>query len=121
VPEQTTFGRKPSPSLSKAPEPLDTRAQDRALSAEAEAFRKKLKLEGSAGKSDFAQWRRSQLGRRVIFWLVSVALLAPGVVSFVFDMPLSLSIGLEITGIAGGWWLRRERKRHLKEIATWDA
>ena len=48
-------------------------------------------------------------------------LLAPGVVSFIFDMPLSLSIGLEITGIVGGWWLRRERKRHLKEIATWDA
>jgi hypothetical protein len=92
-----------------------------ALSAEAEAFRKSLRSDSSTGGSDFAHWRRSQLGRRVVFWLATVAFLAPGVVSFMFDMPLSLSGGLEIVGIAGGWWLRRERKRHLNEIAAWDA
>jgi hypothetical protein len=35
-------------------------------------------------------------------------------------VPLELSGGLEILGIAGGRWLRRERRRHLDEIATWD-
>ena len=121
MPEPTTFGRKAPASLPTAPEPSGAQAQVRALSAEAEAFRKTLKSGGSASKSDFAHWRRSQLGRRVIFWIASILLLTPGVISFVVDMPFSLSLGLEVLGLAGNWWLRRERKRHLKEIAAWDA
>jgi len=117
VPEPTTFGRKAPASLPRAPEPADVHG----LSADAEAFRKTLKADGPTGKSDFAHWRRSQQGRRVVFWLASILLLTPGVISFVVDMPFSLSLGLEVLGIAGNWWLRRERKRHLKEIATWDA
>jgi hypothetical protein len=116
-----TFGRKAPAGLAQEPEPLGVRTHLDALSAEAEAFRKMLKSEGSPAGSDFARWRRSQLWRRAIFWVVSLALLAPGVISFIFDLPLSLSIGLEIAGITGNWWLRRERKRHLKEIAAWDA
>jgi hypothetical protein len=117
VPEPTTFGRKPAPSPPKASEP----AAAPGLSAQAEAFRKTLKSEGSTGQSDFADWRRTQKGRRAVFWIASIALLAPGVISFIVDMPFSLSLGLEVLGIAGNWWLRRERRRHLKEIATWDA
>ncbi len=119
--EPTRFGRKAPASLPKTPAPAVARAQLQALSAEAEAFRKTLKSGDPAAKSDFAHWRRSQLGRRVIFWIASILLLAPGVISFVVDMPFSLSAGLEVLGLAGNWWLRRERRRHLKEIATWDA
>ena len=117
VPEPPPFGRKPAPSLAKPPEPPDTHG----LSPQAEAFRKTLTSDGTAGASDFAHWRRTQQGRRVVFWGASILLLAPGLISFIFDMPLSLSLGLEVLGIAGNWWLRRERKRHLKEIATWEA
>jgi hypothetical protein len=117
VPEPTTFGRKPAPSLAKPPAPLEAHG----LSPQAEAFRKTLKSDGTAAPSDFAHWRRTQQGRRVVFWIASILLLAPGVISFIVDMPFSLSLGLEVLGIAGNWWLRRERKRHLKEIATWDA
>ncbi len=98
-------------------EPLDADA----LSPQAEAFRKTLKSSATAGQSEFADWRRSQQGRRIVLWLASIALLAPGVISFIVDMPFSLSLGLEALGIAGNWWLRRERRRRLREIATWDA
>ncbi|HEY3890192.1 MAG TPA: hypothetical protein VGL73_16570 [Caulobacteraceae bacterium] len=117
MPEPTTFGRKPAPGLAKPPDPPDAHA----LSPQAEAFRKTLKSDRTADPSDFAHWRRTQQGRRAVFWIASIALLAPGVISFVVDMPFSLSLGLEVLGIAGNWWLRRERKRHLKEIAAWDA
>ncbi|HZC15801.1 MAG TPA: hypothetical protein VE309_03485 [Caulobacteraceae bacterium] len=128
MPEPTTFGRRPAAcpptprdagptqGLGKASEPSDAKA----LSAEAEAFRRSLKSDPQSGPPDFAHWRRSQTGRRVIFWIASAALLAPGVISFVIDMPLNLSGGLGILGIAGNWWLRRERKRHLNEIASWE-
>jgi uncharacterized protein YjiS (DUF1127 family) len=117
VPEPTTFGRRPVPSLSTVSEPLDPQA----LSPRAEAFRKTLNPGGRVGPSDFAHWRRTQQGRRALLWIASVALLAPGVLSFLFDMPLELSGGLEILGIVGNWWLRRERERHLNDIATWEA
>src|SRR5580658_519283 len=91
-----------------------------ALSPQAEAFRKSLKSEPSGGQSEFAEWRRSQRGRRAIFWIASILLLAPGVISFLVDMPFSLSLGLEVLGIVGNGWLRYERKRRLKEIATWE-
>ena len=121
MPEPTTFGRKAPASVPKAAEPPRAQPNVQALSAEAEALRKTLQSGDGVGKSDFAQWRRSQLGRRVIFWVASILLLAPGVISFLVDMPFSLSLGLEVLGLAGNWWLRRERKRHLKEIAAWDA
>jgi hypothetical protein len=117
VPEPTTFGRKPA---APAAQPPLERTDPNALSVQAEAFRKSLKSGATAGQSDFADWRRSQQGRRAIFWIASIAMLVPGVISFVVDMPFSLSLGLEVLGIAGNWWLRRERKRHLKEIATWE-
>jgi hypothetical protein len=117
VPEPTTFGRK-APATTPAKPPERTGAN--ALSSQAEAFRKSLKTDGTAGQPDFADWRRSQKGRRAVFWIASILLLTPGVISFVVDMPLEVSGGLEVLGIAGNWWLRRERKRHLKEIAAWD-
>ena len=117
MPEPTTFGRKPAATPAKPSERTDANA----LSPQAEAFRKSLKTDGTGGQPNFADWRRSQKGRRAVFWIARILLLAPGVISFIFDMPLEVSGGLEVLGIVGGWWLRRERKRHLKEIATWDA
>ncbi len=117
MPEPTTFGRKPAASLAKPSQPRDAHA----LSPDAEAFRETLKSAPTAGQSDFADWRRTQQGRRAVFWLASLALLAPGMISFVVDMPVSLSLGLGVLGIAGNGWLRRERKRYLKDIAAWDA
>ena len=74
-----------------------------------------------AAEPGFAAWRRTQQGRRYVAWLVSFALLCPGVLCFIFNAPTSVSLGLEALGMAASYWLRRERKRHLSEIATWES
>ena len=113
----TTFGRR-APS---APVVAATISADpNALSPEAEAFRKELRASRKSGQEDFAGWRRSQRGARLFRWGLSLALMAPGVLCFVFETPLPISIGLEVVGIFAGWWLRRARRRHLKEIASWQ-
>ena len=47
-------------------------------------------------------------------------LLAPGLITFAVDLPLPITLALEVLGLVGNWWLRRERQRRLKAITTWD-
>ena len=123
--EQTSFGRRQAPQSAGTPQPRpapparESRGPQ-ALSPDAEAFRAQLK-ETPAAEPSFAAWRRSQQGRRYLIWLVSAALLCPGVLCFIFNAPTSVSLGLEALGMAANYWLRRERKRHLSEIATWES
>ena len=52
-------------------------------------------------------------------WAVGLALMSPGLVCFLIQAPLAASIGLEIAGGLANAWLRRERQRHLRAIASW--
>ena len=124
--EQTSFGRRQAPQAVRPSQPRPApQAREipgpQALSPDAEAFRAQLAGGRSAAEPGFAAWRRSQLGRRYFAWLVSFALLCPGVLCFIFNAPTSVSLGLEALGMAANYWLRRERKRHLSEIATWES
>jgi hypothetical protein len=75
----------------------------------------------AAPPSDFAQWRGSNRGRAVLTWLLAIVFLSPGLVSFLIDAPLMVSIGLSAAGFLVNGWLRRERKRRLNEIVKWEA
>jgi hypothetical protein len=126
VSEQTSFGRRQASQPVRAPRPAEApRAREvrgpEALSPDAEAFRAQLKEAQPIAEPSFAAWRRTQQGRRYFAWLVSFALLCPGVLCFIFNAPLSVSLGLEALGFAVNYWVRRERKRHLNEIATWQS
>jgi hypothetical protein len=90
------------------------------LSPEAEAFRATMTSGPTDGAPDFADWRRAQQPRRLFAWLLTFALLSPGLLCFLFQAPLSISIGLEGAGLAINAWLRRERRRHLAAIARWE-
>jgi hypothetical protein len=121
---ETTFGRRQAraaqprpvaaPRRAPAPSPDD-------LGPAAEAFRAELASGKAEAGADFAGWRRSQRARTLAAWALGLGLMAPGLISFVVDMPLSLSVGLEALGLVGNWWLRRERRRRLRAIAAWDA
>ena len=111
--EQTSFGRRRAPTareLLTAP----------ALSPEAEAFRAQLSAGRKPPETDFATWKGAQRARRYFAWFAAFALLCPGVLCFIFHAPGYVSAGLEITGIGANFWLRRERRRHLSEIASWE-
>jgi hypothetical protein len=114
-----TFGRKtaaPASAPRLAPRPAP---QSNDLSPEAEAFRARLKRDGAVEASEFSGWLRANQGRRWLAWTLGLALMAPGVLCFAFQAPGEVSGGLEVLGVAGNWWLRRERRRRLKEIASW--
>jgi len=112
--EPVVFGRRQAPPVRKPPNPKDS-----GLSPQAEAFGARLGA-GEPRGEDFADWRRSQAGRRITAWLLGFALLLPGVVCFALDVPTPVAILVEAAGIGGNWWLRRERRRRLKEIAAWE-
>ena len=69
--------------------------------------------------SDFRGWRRDQQLGRWVSWFASFALLMPGVICFMAHAPQAVSGVLEVAGIAGGWWLRRQRKQRLNAIREW--
>jgi len=112
----TTFGRKREPGA-VAPRILHV-PQD--LSPQAEAFRASLRSNPSDSVAAFADWRRSTQLRRWTAWAIGLALMSPGLVCFVLQAPLSVSIGLEIAGGLANAWLRRERRRQLRAITNWD-
>ena len=112
----TTFGRKRAAS---AAAPGNLRVPQ-TLSPQAEAFRASLRRTPSDADEDFANWRRATRPRRWMAWAIGLALMSPGLLCFVFQAPLSVSIGLEIAGGVANTWLRRERRRHLRAITNWD-
>lgn len=69
----------------------------------------------------FDDWLKTQRTRRLRFLFVRFALLAPGLLCFVLDAPLALSMGLEIAGFIANVWVKTERKKQAEEIATWKA
>ena len=74
-----------------------------------------------APDSEFTAWRKAQAPRSALFWLASLALMAPGIACFLAQAPWQMSAVVEAAGLVAGGWLRRERKRRLAEIAAWDA
>lgn len=90
------------------------------LDPASEAFRAQLAAESSAPSTALADWRRSHRGRLILTWLIGLAVMSPGALCFLFQTPLSVSIGLEALGLAVNAWLRRERRRRLREIVAWE-
>jgi hypothetical protein len=90
------------------------------LGPRAEALRVQIAADRRATPSAFDQWRRSQGGQRWLVWAVTLASFSPGLISFIFNAPLLLSIGLEVAAFAGNIWLRRQRRRRMREIVAWQ-
>jgi hypothetical protein len=117
VASETTFGRKHAPDASS---PRETPGP-RQLSPQAEAFRASLKAAPISVEEDFSEWRKAQRSRRLMTWIVALALTSPGLLCFLLQAPLSVSIALEIAGMAANAWLRHERRKHLRAISAWEA
>jgi len=121
---ETTFGRRragaPQPMGAPRRSPPAPPPSVDDLSPAAEAFRAALKSGRPNDDPDFSDWMRRQQGRRAVAWGLGLALMVPGLVGFVIDLPWPVSSGLEAFGLIAAWWLRRERRRHLKAVATWE-
>jgi len=134
MPEPDNFGRRqpatappargsrrratnaPTPAVKNSPRA--PAASD--LGPRAEALRVQIAADRRAAPSPFDQWRRSQGGQRWLIWGVTLASFSPGLISFIFNAPLWLSIGLEIAAVVGNIWLRRQRSRRMREIVAWQ-
>ncbi len=111
MPQQATFGRRAAPAK-------PAYGADR-LSPQAEAFRAALS-EGQGGDLDeFGQWRRSQRPRRRFVIALGLVFMTPGLLCFLLNASLPVSIGMSLAGLAVNAWLRRERQRQAKDIAQW--
>lgn len=99
--------------------PEDAVASSDALSPEAEAFRREMRKGSKGADARFEDWHRSQRFGRVMFVVLRLALMTPGVLCFAVHAPRSASFGLEVAGFAIGWWLKRVRKRYYRTIVTW--
>ncbi len=111
-----TFGRK-RPSSAAAP---SNSAPIQSLSPQAEAFRAQLLSNPGKTVNEFGDWTRATGPRRWMVWATGLALMSPGLLCFLFHAPLAVSIGLEIAGGVANAWLRRERRRHLRAIVSWN-
>jgi hypothetical protein len=94
-------------------------AQPETPSAAVEAFAASIRNARASDVDEFAQWRRDQRPKRLLMILVSLALLAPGLICFAVQAPWWVSMGLEAVGLAANVWLRRERGRQASAIAEW--
>ena len=118
--ESKTFGRRQAPSgAAPAPKPLAGPPPSPDWSPAAEALSAEIAATRDAS-SGFAQWRRSYGARQLVVWTLTLASFAPGVISFLVDAPLSLSIALELISFVGNIWLRRERRRRMRAIVDWQ-
>jgi hypothetical protein len=84
-----------------------------------DAFAASVRNAEASDVAEFARWRSEQFPRTLLMILVRFALLTPGLVCFVVQAPLWVSLGLEAAGIAANGWLRRERRRQASAIAAW--
>jgi len=111
--EPIPFGRRAPPTARTLPPPPPPQAPVaiQPLSPEAEAFRARMAVEQPASPS-FSGWLRRRQAQRAMAWVLTFALLS--------KMPTTVSGGLEFGGIAINAWLRRERRKHLKNIVQWD-
>jgi hypothetical protein len=116
VSDQTGFGRRKPPAASAA----HVAMQARTLSDDAEAFRAQLAAERGGSEPGFSEWMRARQARRLMAWAIGFALLVPGLLSFFLNLPGYVSLGLEIAGVVINVWLRRERRKHLNDIARWE-
>jgi hypothetical protein len=131
MPDSSDFGRRrpataptalgarraagPAKPRPKAPPPS---ASD--LGPRAEALRVQIAADRRAAPSAFDQWRRSQAGQQWVIWGVTLLSFSPGLISFIFNAPLEVSIGLEVVAFVGNIWLRRVRKRRMRDIVAWQ-
>lgn len=115
---QIQFGRRAASTFQPAPV---FGAAPQSLSPEAEAFRAELAAERRQSGAGFDDWLHTQRTRRRVAWVLTFALLCPGVLCFVFNAPGYVSGGLEAVGVGVNIWLRIDRRRHLKEITNWDS
>ncbi len=118
--EHNAFGRRHGSAAPARVAPPRS-ASKTTLSPEAEAFRARLASSPGTSASAFAEWRGSLRGRQTLTWLLAIAFLSPGLVSFLIDAPLTVSLGLSAAGFLVNGWLRRERKRRLAAIVQWEA
>jgi hypothetical protein len=124
LPDPIPFGRRlvppgaPDPASVYAlpePEPSDPMA----LTPQAEAFRAQLAAEPRR-QSEFAEWRASHRGRRLILWALTIVFMVPGLICFALGVPRVVAGGLEIAGVGANIWLRHARRQRLREIAAWE-
>ena len=115
----------PRPATSYVPQEVPGYVEP--LSEEAEAARLQLAMELRSGArgargadGGFRNWKRAQGARRLIVWFLSFAFMAPGVIFAVYEVSPWISGGAEVVGLVGGFLLRRERRRYLKQVATWE-
>jgi hypothetical protein len=90
------------------------------LSLQAEGFETDLVVDNGSGQA-FKEWQRARQAGRVVAWVMTFILLTPGILCFVFKAPNSVSGSVELVGMVANFWLRRSRRRHLKEIASWES
>jgi hypothetical protein len=109
------------PRPTSPPPPPRDQAPAAELPPAAEALRAEIAAGRKTAGGDFADWRRSRQGGRAFAWLMTFILLSPGLFCFLYQAPTLVSAGVEACGIAANWWLRRARKKHLKDIAAWQA
>ena len=122
MPASATFGRRAlTASSSPGPAPVARpAATGDGLDPRAEAFRAEIAAGRAAAPTGFDAWRRSQQHRTWISWALTLLSFAPGVVTFVIDAPIELSIALSIAALVGNVWIRRERYRRAREIVGWE-
>lgn len=128
-----TFGRRQTPVPSARPAASPTRAPvvpaadilspetvSQPLSPEAEAFRAQARaqLRGSTD-DDFTRWQKSQQGGRIIAWVLTIGLMAPGALCFILKVNSGTSMVVELVGVGLGWYLRHRRRQYIRQVVTW--
>ncbi len=118
MPRPQTFGRRETKSA-LTPFPTPGRPIE-PLSPKAEAFRADLKASGFDNRSSFGAWRRSRRGEAILTGAVAIGCVSPGLLGFLLQAPVGVSIGLEIAGLTANAWVRRRRRQRLKAIVAWQ-